>query len=140
MGVTLAELKAEFSKVVSDFNQVTKANFFTTVATDLSPNVKMKRIDDPGYYDETISTPNNCGQVTNYFVNGNGATDKANFTPAAQPDDFQIVHDDGLVIGFVSGTGTFKDKPNSPARPIAYSFVFSGATGNWKAIFLWGNR
>lgn len=129
MATDLAALKDRFSTAVDYFNR----DNFTVRDFDkygLDRTVKMKRLDDPGYYDESK------GEVTNYFVHGNGNKDKARFTPGASPD-FQLIGG----FGFVSGTADFVDKTvptPSPARRIAYSFTYSSASGEWKAIHLWG--
>lgn len=144
MAADLAALRNAFKKAVDDFNRddfkLHPENYTNQLQGSLAPNVIMKRIDEGGYYDESLPGPDGkTPQVTFYFLHGNGADDKATFTPdqSANPPiqpEFQIVDS----IGFVSGTGTFVDTTGSPARRIAYVFAFSSASGQWKAIFLWG--
>ncbi len=140
---TAPALQNAFWNAVSYFSKdnFSQSNYQNGLKTLLDPRVKMKKIDDVGYYDEEVLKPNNNGEVTDYFLNGHGFSDKASFIPdnssTSQPE-FLIVGN----TGFVSGTGMFVDINPPPTgytpRRIAYSFAFSSASGDWKAIFLWG--
>ena len=131
-GNNTTDLEGAFRKAVSDFNKddfkKQPQNYTDRLKHDLAPNVKMKRIDDPSYYDEAK------GEVTTYFLAGNGSKFHATFTPD-EPPEVQIVDS----TGFVSGTGTFVD--DTGRRRIVYSFAFAFTAvdgGSWKALFLWG--
>jgi hypothetical protein len=137
-----ADLLTAFRKMVTDFNQdyfgTNPQNYANGLQGDMAANVKMKRIDDPGYYDEATPTPkpSGYGEVKEYFVNGNGNGSKHRdtFTPDERPE-VQIIDS----AGFVSGSATFVD--DKATRRIAYSFAFTYSSadgGSWKAIHLWG--
>ncbi|MBV8053907.1 MAG: hypothetical protein JOZ29_10045 [Deltaproteobacteria bacterium] len=137
MATDKASLEAAFWYAVKLFSEdnFTPANFISGLQNLLAPKVKMKRLDDPGYYDEEKVTKRGVGEVTDYFLYGNANSDKSIFTPdntAPNQPEFQIVGS----TGFISGTGTFTDPTGD--RRIVYSFTLSSESGDWKAIFLWG--
>ena len=120
-----------FDKFYQYFNarNFTDATWAQTMDALLDDNVKMKKLDDPGYHEGKAD-------VKKYFVMGNGKADLAFCTIRNKVS--QVV----AGIGFVSGAADFVDKtsttPQSPPRPIAYSFAFSKTNSGWKAIHLWG--
>jgi hypothetical protein len=141
-GNNTADLTAAFRKMVNDFNQDDfgkhPQNYKNGLQGDMASNVKMKRIDDPTYYDESMPSPKDPGtkQVSYYFLQGNGDGSKHRDTfTTDEPPEVQIVD----TTGFVSGAATFAD--DKGPRRIAYSFAFtfiSADGGSWKATHLWG--
>jgi len=125
-------LLAAFNKARDYFNQhdFTAQTWTATMEGLLDPQVAMKRLDDPGYHVGAA--------VKDYFVNGNGKTERAKVT-YLEPKDCYIVGN----LGFVSGLAEFIDRNGEGHRPshahrIAYSFTYSKASGSWKAVHLWG--
>jgi hypothetical protein len=139
MGTTQIDLQNQFWADVGWFN----ADQFPMPASAdydrFDDLIRMKQIDDPGAYHEGKAA------VANYF-SGKGTADKARFTPdrsapapgvdnSGQPN-FEVA---GGRLGFVSGTADFVYSIAKPKkRRIAYSFTYTGDSGNWKAIHLWG--
>ncbi len=126
-------LLAAFDKAYDYFNKhdFTEQSWAQTMDGLLDDNVKMKKLDDVGYYEGKAA-------VKDYFLNGNGKSDQALFY--ARNRDSQVVGNSGFISGFadfVDKNGT-TNYPPSPRRVIAYSFAYSKVSGSWKAIYLWG--
>ena len=135
-----ADLLTAFNKLVADFNQDkfgnNPLNYANGLQGDMAPNVKMKRIDDTGYYDQLIVNAQGLGEVNEYFLHGNG-------NGTAHHDVFVVIGNPEVQrvdsIGFVSGAAVFND--DSGSRPIAFSFAFifsAAGAGSWQAFHLWG--
>jgi hypothetical protein len=139
MALTLTDLETTFKRDVQWFNGGKFPPPGDPQYDRFDPAVRMKQIDDPVIYHTTRPA------VEKYF-DGNGNKDRAEFIPddipafpkypASGQPNYQVVGS----LGFVSGTADFIDSRASktPKRRIAYSFTYTGVTGDWKAIHLWG--
>ena len=125
------DLLDAFEKLYQYFNRhdFTEQSW-ATIEPLLADNVTVKKLDGPGYHEGKAA-------LKAYFLYGNGKSDLPSCT--IKNRDAQIIGNIGVVSGSADFVDTNTTSPPSNPRPIAYSATFSGATGFWEMIYLWGS-